>query len=222
MEVTYSEDRKTAFFDGYKFRRDSRTGYYLSTRKTTSGKRERLHCYVWRYFNGQIKEGYHVHHKDEDRGNNRVENLICTRGKTHSSYHLLKYSTNHPDRMAENLSKNARPKASAWHGSVAGREWHSTQGKRTAARMKEKEFICENCGKPFWKKPFGKNLFCSNKCKAAYRRRMGLDDETRRCGCCGKEFRANKYANKRYCSKECRDSVRRAAISQTGGQTAGL
>lgn len=222
MEVTYSEDRKTAFFDECKFRRDMKTGYYLATRPTYNGKRERLHCYVWRYFNGPVQAGYHVHHKDENKDNNNIENLVCTKGKTHSKYHLLKYATNHHDDMVENLEKNVRPKASEWHRSSEGREWHSKLGKQTTTSLKEREFVCENCGKVFFAKPLGLNKFCCNNCKAAARRKSGVDDETRACKACGRDFRANRYGAKRFCSDECRYSFRRDKRNQTGGETACL
>lgn len=81
--VEYSQDRKTAYFDGYKFRRDAKTGYYLANKPTYQGKRERLHCYVWRYFNGPIPDGFHVHHVDENKSNNDIENLRCIPPKLH-------------------------------------------------------------------------------------------------------------------------------------------
>ncbi len=222
MKVTYSEDKKTAFFNEYKFRRDMKTGYYLATKPTYNGKRERLHCYVWRYFNGPVKNGYHVHHKDENKEHNDIENLVCIRGKTHSKYHLLKYATNHQAEMLENLKKYAILKASEWHRSEEGRKWHSQQGKRTTSELKRKEFVCENCGAHFWKKPLGQNKFCSNNCKSAARRKSGVDDETRICVCCGKEFRANKYTNRKFCSDKCRNSVRRNKGNPESGKTASI
>lgn len=99
MKVEYSEDRRTAYFDSIKFRKDMKTGYYLAGKPTYNGKRERLHVYVWRYFNGPVKDGYHVHHKDENKDNNDIKNLTCIRGKTHMKYHLLEYAANHREEM---------------------------------------------------------------------------------------------------------------------------
>lgn len=222
MKVTYGEDKKTAFFDGYKFRRDMKTGYYLATKPTYNGKRERLHCYVWRYFNGPVKEGYHIHHKDENKEHNDIENLVCARGTTHMKYHLLKYATNHHDEILDNLEKNARPRASEWHKSSDGRKWHSQQRIRTTSELKEKEFVCENCGTHFWKKPLGQNKFCSNNCKSQARRKSGVDDETRTCACCGREFKANRYSSKSFCSAECRFAVRQNKSNQASGKTTGI
>lgn len=221
MKVEYSEDRRTAYFDSIKFRKDMKTGYYLAGKPTYNGKRERLHVYVWRYFNGPVKDGYHVHHKDENKDNNDIENLTCIRGKTHTKYHLLKYSANHREEIAQNLARNARPKASEWHKSEAGRKWNK-ENAYPVWETKETEHVCQFCGKNYMSLEMGHNLFCSNKCKSAWRRKSGVDDETRICSCCGKPFRSNKYANKQFCSRECRIAFRRNKVNQTAGQAAGL
>lgn len=218
MKVEYSADKKTAFFDGYKFRRDAKTGYYLANKPTYQGKRERLHVYVWRYFNGPIKDGYHVHHKDENKDHNDIENLACVFGDTHQKYHILKYTVNHREEMAKRLAETARPKASEWHKSEEGRAWHREHSFPVWER-EETEHICEFCGKPFMSVDHGNNRFCSNNCKAAARRKSGVDDETRICACCGKEFRANKYGAKRFCSDGCRIAFRRNKRNQSIGQT---
>lgn len=219
MKVEYSEDRKTAFFNGIKFRKDMKTGYYLAGKPTYNGKRERLHVYVWRYFNGPVKDGYHVHHKDENKDNNDIENLTCICGKTHMKYHLLKYTANHREEMAENLVKNVRPKASEWHRSETGRQWHREHCQHLWDKT---EHICEYCGKPYMTVEHGNNRFCSNNCKAAARRKSGVDDETRICPYCGEQYRTNKYSPAMFCSRECRIAFRRNKFNQTAGQAAGL
>ena len=61
---------KFVYFDGYKFTRDNKTGYYLN-----STIRQRLHRYVWEFYNGPIPKGYHIHHKDFNKANNDISNL---------------------------------------------------------------------------------------------------------------------------------------------------
>lgn len=207
MRVEYSKDMDVAFFNGIKFRKDKKTGYYLAGKPTNGKKRERLHCYVWRFYNGDIPDGYHVHHKNENKDCNDIENLVCMTQKEHMVLHSNEYAKNHRDSLVQNLIDNARPKASEWHRSETGRAWHSKQAKKNASEMKLKEFVCEFCGKLFFKKPLGQNKFCSNNCKSAWRRKNGVDDETRKCFFCGKEFRVNKYATTKYCSTECRNVV---------------
>ena len=48
-------------------------------------KGKRLHVAVWKYHNGDIPKGYHIHHIDEDRTNNQIENLTQVEASWHSS-----------------------------------------------------------------------------------------------------------------------------------------
>ncbi len=214
MKVKYSQDKKTAFFDGYKFRQDARTGYYLANKPTYQGKRERLHVYVWRYFNGPVSNGYHIHHKDKDKSHNDIENLECILQFDHLSLHGTEHSERFYDDVVKNLMEYAVPKAAEWHSSEEGKKWHSEHAKITTSSLEKREYICENCGKHFWKKPLGMNKFCSNNCKAAARRRSGVDNETRTCSLCGKGFIANKYSTKSFCSRECRNMVRKNKVGK--------
>lgn len=52
--VEYQENGDLAIINEYKFRRDKKTGYYLSTR-LIGKKRKRLHIYVWELINGAIR-----------------------------------------------------------------------------------------------------------------------------------------------------------------------
>lgn len=208
MTVEYSTDNAIAFFNGIKFRKDVKTGYYLATKKTDGQRRERLHCYVWRINNGDIPEGFHVHHIDGDKSNNDVRNLRLIDGKKHVQYHARKYAAQNHDKIRQNLLENAAPKAAAWHGSEAGRLWHSEHAKQTTKNLGKVEYICANCGKHFYAKPIGLNKFCSNTCKTKARYKSGVDNEERICAVCGGKFIANKYASKKCCSKECAIKLR--------------
>ena len=66
-------------FDNKKFTLRN-VGYY----GMTYGERELMHRYVWRFYNGEIKEGYDVHHRDRDRTNNRIGNLEVISKSEHS------------------------------------------------------------------------------------------------------------------------------------------
>lgn len=200
MKVEYNENLSKAYFNGYAFRRDIKTGYYLSSKKTDAGKRERLHCYVWRYFKGNIPEGYHVHHKDEDKSHNDIENLECIPRSKHLSFHGKERAITNHERIAKNLKENALPKAIEWHKSEAGREWHKNHYSSLLKRITVK---CQFCGKMFETKNNGKNLYCSGSCKAAARRKSGVDNEERTCVICGNRFTTNKYSKARTCSPKC-------------------
>lgn len=222
MKVEYSEDKRTAYFDGYKFRRDAKTGYYLANKPTYMGHRERLHVYVWRKHNGPIPEGYHVHHVDEDKSHNDIDNLCCMPRGAHESLHGLERAALKYDEMRKNLVENAIPKAAEWHRGEAGREWHRQNYKRHLAVRPQKEHTCQYCGKTYLSKKNESSKFCSNNCKAAARRKSGVDNETRKCIVCGKDFRCNKYSVVKCCSRECSAQFRRNNRHQVSGQRASL
>lgn len=208
MKVEYSEDMKVACFDGYKFRRDAKTGYYLSTRKTDIGRAERLHRYVWRFHNGDIPEGYHVHHVDENKTHNDIENLCILPKGLHATLHGNERWDREPNKMLENLRVNAIPASKAWHKSAEGRKWHSEHATQVISEMQEKTFVCEYCHREYKAFPTGQHRFCSGACASAFRRKSGVDNEKRICTVCGKEFYAGKYTKIKTCSRRCGDVLR--------------
>lgn len=204
--------------DGIRFCRDDKTGYYLNG---TMGIR--AHRYAYEKANGPIPDGFHVHHRDENKANNDPENLELLPHSDHASHHGRKNAEN-PEWMEwarQNLTEKARPKASEWHKSEAGREWHRKLAIETARNMKEKDYLCLHCGAPFAKKPFGANKFCSNACKSAYRRALGVDDVTKTCEVCGGSYSVTKYKITRTCGHACANRLRarerREAARSAGG-----
>ena len=117
---------KYLYFEGVKFTRDDKTGYYLN-----STLHKRMHRYVWEYYNGAIPKGYQIHHKDHNRANNNIENLEMLPTSTHAKKHGDERTNNHYDEMCANLAENARPKAVEWHKSEAGIEWHKKHYQKT-------------------------------------------------------------------------------------------
>lgn len=206
--VEYSADGLTAFYGGYKFRKDKKTGYFLCSKKTDIGKRERLHCFVWRTANGGfIPEGYAVHHKDENKNNNELENLQLLTKESHAKLHGESWSEERYQKQKEILKNKASPAAVSWHKSEEGHNWHLIHSKETLGQLPFVEYKCSYCGENFKSKHRyneKSNTFCSNKCKAAYRRRAGVDDIDKACEICGKVYKANKYAKTSRCSA-CRD-----------------
>jgi hypothetical protein len=47
------------------------------------------HRYIWEQHNGKIPEGFMVHHKNEDKQDNRIENLECISKKEHGKSHRM-------------------------------------------------------------------------------------------------------------------------------------
>ena len=65
--------------------------------------------------------------------------------------------------------------------------------------------ICEWCGGEYESSSnvAHKQRFCSNKCKAKYRRVNGLNDTVRICKQCGKEFICDICSRTQFCSRHC-------------------
>ena len=175
------------------------TRYYLCD-KYFQNNGVRLHRMVWQAANGEIPDGCHVHHDNEDRSDNRLSNLVLLTAKQHLSLHM---ST--PEAKARSAAslEPARNAAAEWHGSAEGKEWHKQQyAKHCKGKINAKfEKTCERCSNQYQgTKP---SRFCSNKCKAAARRDSGIDNVERECVICGTEFSINKYFKTVTCSRSC-------------------
>lgn len=194
---------KCVYFNGIKFTKDDKTGYYLN-----STIRKRLHRYVWEFYNGTIEKGYDIHHKDGNKENNDISNLVKLLKSKHLHYHNTNQTEEVINKKRKNIKEKALPEAIKWHKSEEGRKWHSKHSLEISKNLKEKEYTCLNCDKHFYKKPYGVNKFCSNKCKTAYRRKKGLDNVEKICERCGGVFVDDKYNKRKYCSRECSKGVK--------------
>jgi hypothetical protein len=204
MKVKYLENNDLAVFDGKKFRRDKKTGYYLN-----STIHKRLHIYVWEYYNGPIPKGYQIHHKNHDKNQNDIENLQMVTAEEHRKIHSREISDELREWYRNNLNEKARPKANEWHGSEKGKEWHKKHYEQMKDKLHKEEFKeCEYCGKKFIAKAY-QSEFCSNKCKSAWRRKEGLDDVERQCIICRSTFTINKYSKVKTCCTECAIKLRK-------------
>jgi hypothetical protein len=183
-----------------KFYQDKKTGYWIST----SCPKIRAHVWVWKYHNGDIKKGLHIHHKDEDKSNNDISNLEEITVKEHVAKHVTE------ERSAAKLLHIAsiRPLTKKWHSSDAGIEWHRKHGLKTWEDRQPFNIECKQCGKKADTKIYHQD-FCSNACKSSWRRKQGLDNEERECQICKLKFTVNKYAKTKTCSRSCGVVLRR-------------
>ena len=190
------------YLDGIKFHLDKKSGYYGGC---IHNRKIRLHRYIWEKYNGEIPKGYHIHHKDKNKFNNNIDNLIMLSASEHEKLHESLRTEEEKTIRKNNLNKNARPKAIEWHGSEDGIEWHKKQGVKVAKKLKDVKIqkICKLCQNEFIDNGFNKAFFCSNKCKSRWRRLNGLDNEKRICLICGGEYECNKYDKTKTCSNNC-------------------
>lgn len=215
--IEYLEKGDLAIFEGCKYRRDKKTGYYLN-----SAMHKRLHRAVWESYHGDIPKGWHVHHKDENKSNNEIENLEILSGSSHMSLHGYERAASCYDEMRRNLRENAIPKAIEWHKTPEGRKWHSDHAKAACENMRQQTYSCLFCGSAFQKKPLGQIKFCSNKCKSAYRRKEGMDNVEQTCVICGERFTTNRYSGAETCSPRCRNYLCWRGRRQANREAAGL
>ena len=198
--IQYFDNGDLACVDGFSFRRDKKSGYFLSSRKI-NGKRCRLHVYIWEKENGPVPDGYEVHHVDKNKNNNELDNLQLLTTEEHRKIHAV-LSEERKEELRKILLENATPAAAEWHGSEDGRKWHSEHAKETWRNAAEKEYICSYCGKTFLsRRTYGmnENRFCCNNCKSAFRRKSGVDNVEKICKECGKIYVENKYRKTEKC-----------------------
>lgn len=205
--VEYFDNFKRAAYNGHKFTRDDRTGYFLSTTRI-EGKRKRLHVYVYECERGlTVPDGWQIHHVDGNKNNNEIENLACIPKHNHLSHHGKQNAIEHPDIIEASLER-ARDSAKRWHKSAEGHTWHKEHYEKCKdALHQEREYVCEYCGKKFTATKFSR--YCCNYHKSAYRIQAGFDNVKRQCPVCGKMFMKNKYSKTQTCSPKCGSLLRR-------------
>jgi endogenous inhibitor of DNA gyrase (YacG/DUF329 family) len=159
----------------------------------------RLHRVVWEAHHGRpVPDGFDVHHDDEDRAHNEPGNLILLPHGSHTRHHHLGVS--------KQPTADALAAAADWHKSDEGREWH----RQHAAPLHQlSDAVCEQCGKKYRTQDTGRNRFCSNACKSAWRRANGADDVERACPICGTAFRTNRFKPARTCGRTCGAALRK-------------
>lgn len=170
---------------------------------------EYLHRRVWQHHHGEIPEGFHVHHRDEDTSNNEISNLELLAHGDHIRHHQAGRCSQN---KREHLDR-VRPLAAAWM-----REWAKTDEGQLALRERAEKMLavrepatksCEYCGTCYTLRlPNRRDRFCSNACKSGSRRKSAVDDQQRVCSECSAPFSINRYAKTLTCSRSCAARLR--------------
>ena len=183
----------------------------------------RLHQEIWKDAYGEIPPGHDIHHRDGNPLNNALENLECVARAEHHDYHMSLLSPEARARRREWFHR-IRQRASNWHQSEDGREWHRELGALSWEERTYRNYTCVHCGQIFTSRAVDTKSvkFCSNACKSAYRRVQGEDNEVRTCVVCGQPFTTNKYSSGVTCSRPCRVTLRHRRRRETTEQAGGL
>lgn len=167
------------FLDGKRFK-IPKDGYLRINNKL-------LHRIIWETQNGPIPEGFHIHHKDEDKLNNHIDNLECL---------------SHSDHLRLHMKQNSE-KLHQWHKSPKGRASLGKKSKQLWKDRKIHKISCLQCGREFEAKQVDRAKYCDNNCEQAARRARGDDLIDRECTICKQPFKVNRYYKTLTCGYKC-------------------
>ena len=166
-----------------------------------------IYRFIWTYFNGEIPDGYEIHHRDFNHDNNNISNLQLLPKAEHRRLH-------NPCKEENDSKKNSKH-----YCAVCGKEFGHRRGqyvycsakcRRTAEKIRAtKTKVCEVCGKEF--STISDARFCSQKCIGKFYKRR----ETKTCPICGKTFEARLVHNRKYCSRECANESYKRHVTRT-------
>ena len=180
---------------------NGKTYKLFSKEKYFSNQHTRLHRKVWEYYNGTIPKGYHIHHKDDNRSNNQIENLDILPSSEHLSMHSKR-----PERIATSREsiKKAILAAPKWHMSKSGNKWHKEHYQKIGKHILHQRVnkVCAECNQEYQGTLNPRNRFCSNKCKQRHYWKTEREDRT--CAFCGKKFNCARLARSTVCNASCK------------------
>lgn len=126
---------------------------------------KRMHTEVWKYHYGKIEKDFHVHHKNSNTWDNRIENLEIIQKSEHQRDHGKNRFKTDPE-WFKRFHEAGIAKATEWHKSIEGIEWHKKQGAETWIHREYKTLVCKECGKEYTTRHAGISKFCHANCKA--------------------------------------------------------
>lgn len=200
-------DEIFVMFNGEKFRKDKRNGYYW----TVNVPRKSLHLSVFEFHGGKRLNGYELHHVDFNKENNDVLNIISIPIAEHKKIHTEQRKEKYGNSWnAENIKK-AHVGRDAWHKTESYKQWlkdtslqRSEWGRKSNENKIKIDIKCEYCGKIFKGRPERIRNICSNRCWQVDRRKKGVNNVEKNCIICNKIFTSDKYQKIQTCSGHCR------------------
>ena len=163
-----------------------------------------LHRMVWTCYNGEIPDGYDIHHKDFDKNNNDISNLEALPKAVHMSLHARENGSKTHKNRGKFICVNCGEEYEADNNG------HNLYCSKKCLEEYKKNVLyaetrtCVNCGKNFSAYRYGHQKFCCHECSVEYVK-QNSGSEKRNCQVCGKEIIVTRHESKRhlYCSVEC-------------------
>ena len=175
-------------FNGVTYNKDT-SGHYA--------RHQHVHREVWEYYNGEIPEGYVIHHIDCNPENNDIENLQLM---TQSEHRYLHSILTIGSKICPTCGKSFEATESVKYCSSKCKN----KAKYSNANLQRQ---CLFCGKIFKANtPYVK--YCSTSCSSKHfhqRRREKLKKETFICAECGKEISGSQKVDGKFCSQKCKN-----------------
>lgn len=155
----------TTIYAGRKFTLLS-SGYFLDNNK--KAEERLLHRLLWIAAFGPIPKGFDVHHKDENKQNNSLDNFELKPRSLHRRDHMLQLLGRDPV-LRQKLVKqllNARVNCHNWLHTDLGKDWARGQLART--REKLRDYVCAYCGVTFTASVIARHKFCNRACASKF------------------------------------------------------
>lgn len=202
--IQYIENTNIAYCDGYKFRKDKKSGYWLCSKL-----QKRLHIYIYEKYNGKVPKGMEVHHIDMNKDNNEIDNLKLLTKSEHNKLHYSLLSDEEKERRKKIIREKSLPKLQEYNKlNPKSKEWYQKHYEETKDKLYvKKEFVCKCCGKKFESIQVN-SKYCSNACKQKMRRLERKDYIEKECIVCGKKYSTDKYRPTKTCGTKCAYKLR--------------
>ena len=129
-----------------------------------------LHRMVWTCYNGEIPDGYDIHHIDFDKNNNDISNLVALPKSIHQSLHARKNGLKTRKNRGKFVCVNC---GRVYEADDNGQNLYCS--KKCLENYKKNVLyaeirVCVHCGKEFSAYKYGHQKFCCHECSTEYRR----------------------------------------------------